>query len=265
LIEEEKYMLSILLPVKNVAGILQRCLDSTRWADEVLLIDGNSSDSTCQIASSYSNVRIIQHPSKDIRVIVSESEPLARNPWIFWLCADEVVTPKLAAEIPSACTNAPGDVAAFLIPSVDNLFGVDWGPGGSWPRLWRKGTAKFRFERIHEMPEFSGKIEKLESPFLHINNPNIRTLLPKHLRYEYIDAQSATDEQCAKVKSSFWYQLLRFNYYAIRIFLPQRKLGYPAAGYAFGTATGQLLRHLLLIEELRIRKGLTQRDTHGWE
>jgi glycosyltransferase involved in cell wall biosynthesis len=258
-------MLSILLPVKNVAGILRRCLDSTRWADEVLLIDGNSTDDTCKIASSYPNVRVIQHPSKDIRVLVSDSEPLVRNSWVFWLCADEVITPELAAEIPLACANADESVTAFLIPSVDNLFGVDWGPGGSWPRLWRKGTARFKFERMHEMPMFSGEIGKLSSPFLHINNPNIRTVIPKHLRYEYIDAQQATDDECGRIRTGFWYQLFRFNYYAIRTFFPKRRLGYPASGVAFGTAIGQLLRHLLMIEESRIRKGLVDRDTHGWE
>jgi glycosyltransferase involved in cell wall biosynthesis len=258
-------MLTVLLPVKNVAGILRRCLDSTCWADEVLLIDGNSTDGTCGIAASYPNVQLVHHPSKDIRVIVSECESLARNSWVYWLCADEVITRELAREIPLACESAVEDVSAFLIPSIDNLFGVDWGRGGSWPRLWRKGSGKFKFERMHEMPVFNGRTEKLKNPFLHINNPNIRTLIPKHLRYEYIDAQNATDEKCSQVKPSFWYQLLRFNYYAVRTFLPKRRLGYPAAGFAFGTATGQLLRHLLLIEELRIRKGLTQRDAHGWE
>jgi glycosyltransferase involved in cell wall biosynthesis len=258
-------LLTVLLPVKNVAGILRRCLDSVSWADEVLLVDGDSTDATCSIASSYPNVQIIQHPSKDIRVLVSESEPLARNAWIYWLCADEVITAELAAEIQTTCDKADSRTAAFLVPSVDNLFGVNWGAGGSWPRLWRKGSARFRFERIHEMPVFNGEVSELKSPFLHINNPNIRTLLPKHLRYEYIDAQRATDEQCAKVRSSFWYQLFRFNYYAIKVFFPKRNLGYPASGYAFGTAIGQLLRHLLLIEELRIRQDLTERDTNGWE
>lgn len=257
-------MITVILPVKNVAAIIRDCLDSVRFADEVLLVDGNSTDGTLDIAARYPNVRVIQHPSKDIRVLVAESEPLARNPWILWLCADEVVTPGLAAELPKQCSEAETDVNAFLVPSRNNLFGVDWGEGGAWPRVWRKGCAKFAFKQMHEMPDFTGRVDSLTHPFLHINNPNIRTLVPKLVRYEYVDAQSATDEQCAKVNSSFWYQLLRFNYYAVVHYWSRRRLGFPATANALTMAFGQLLRHLLLVEELRIRRGLTKRDTHGW-
>ena len=257
-------MITILLPVKNVENIIGECLASITWADEVLLVDGNSTDKTLEIAASYSNVRVIQHPSKDIRVIVSEAESLARNPWVFWLCADEIVTPELGKEIMERCAAAPNEVSGFWVPTRDILFGVEWGAGAPWPRIWRKGRAKFEFKHMHEMPVIHGEMPMLTHFYWHVNNPNIRTLVPKLLRYEYTDAQSATDDACARINTSFWYQLGRFCYYAVRGYWPNRRLGFPATAYALGLAFGQLLRHLLLAEELRIRKGLTKRDTHGW-
>jgi hypothetical protein len=210
-------------------------------------------------------VRVVQHPSKDIRVLVSESEPLAKNPWIFWLCADEIVTPELAKEIPTRCADASDEVGGFWVPSRDFLFGVEWPTGAPWPRIWRKGRAKFEFKRMHEMPLISGELLRMTHFYWHVDNPNIRTLIPKLLRYEYVDAQNASDSECAAVNNSFWYQLGRFCYYAVRHYWPYRRLGFPAASFALGLAFGQLLRHLLLIEELRIRQGLTKRDTHGWQ
>jgi len=257
-------MISVILPVKNVAGILRRCLDAVRFADEILLVDGNSTDGTLEIAAQYPNVRILQHASNDIRLLVAETEPLARNPWIYWLAADEVVTPELAQELSQRCGDAPSDIGAFLVPCIDILFGVEWGPGASWPRVWRNGAAKFAFKRWHEMPVIAGRVETLRHPYWHISNPNIRTLVPKFLRYEYVDAQNASDDDCLKVNDSFWYQLLRYNYYAVVHYWGKRKLGFPATANALTCAFGQLLRHLLMVEELRIRRGLTTRDTQGW-
>ena len=257
-------MITVILPVKNVEAIIGDCLDGVRWANEVLLVDGNSTDKTLEIANAYPNVRVVQHPSKDVRVLVSEAEQHARNSWIFWLCADEVVTLELGNEILERCIAAPNEVGGFWVPTKDVLFGTEWGNGAPWPRIWRKGRARFEFKRMHEMPVIQGEIPKLIHHFWHVNNPNIRTLIPKLLRYEYVDAQNASSEACSRVNGSFWFQLARFSYYAVRIYWPKRRLGYPAVGYAFGLAFGQLLRHLLLIEELRIRKGLSKRDTHGW-
>lgn len=257
-------MITVILPVKNVEKIIGDCLASVAWADEVLLVDGASTDRTLEIASTFPNVRVIQHPAKDIRVLVSDTEPLAKNPWIFWLCADEVVSPELGQEIPERCSTAPQKVGGFWVPTRDILFGVAFGQGAPWPRIWRKGQAKFEFKRMHEMPVIQGEVPMLTHYYWHINNPNIRTLIPKLLYAEYGDAQNAPDEQCARINTFFWYQLGRFCYFAIRFYWPKRHLGFPATECALGLAFGQLLRHILLIEELRIRRGLTKRDTHGW-
>ena len=257
-------MISVILPVKNVENIIHECLTGVTWADEVLLVDGASTDKTLEIAQGFPNVKVIQHPSKDIRVLVAESEPLAKHEWIFWLCADEIVPPELGREIVERCAAAPADVGGFWVPSRDILFGAKWTTGAPWPRVWRKGRAKFEFLRIHEMPKIEGKILSMQNFYWHVNNPNLRTIIPKLLRYEYIDAQAASDKTCARVNTSFWYQLTRFCYHAIKTYWPNRRLGYPAMAFAMSLAFGQLLRHLLLIEELRIRQGFTKRDTHGW-
>jgi hypothetical protein len=117
---------------------------------------------------------------------------------------------------------------------------------------------------MHEMPVIEGQIPVLRNFYWHINNPNTRTLIPKLMRYGYVDARNASDAECARVNWSFWYQFARFCYFALRTYIPKRHLGFPAVANSFCTAFGHLLRHLLLAEELRIRRGETKRDTHGW-
>jgi glycosyltransferase involved in cell wall biosynthesis len=256
--------LTVILPVKNVAGIIEDCLQSLSWADEVILADGQSTDGTHDIAARFSNARIVQHPSKDIRVVVGDTEREASYSWIFWFCADEVCTPELGAEIKRRTAEAPADVTHFMVPSKIKMFGVNFGEGMTFPRLWRKGSAKFPLKQMHEMPDFVGRSESLSGYYWHVDNPNIRTIMPKFLRYEYVDAQHASDDECRRVPQSFFRQLARFNYYAIRTYWPHRKLGVAAALHGLTIGMGQLIRHLMLIDEARIRAGETIRDTHGW-
>jgi glycosyltransferase involved in cell wall biosynthesis len=257
-------MITVVLPVRNVGGIIEECLSGVTWADEVLLADGNSTDKTLEIAARFPNVRVIQHPSSDIRVVVSDTEPQARNPWIFWLCADEIVTPELGKEIQERCAAAGPGISGFWVPSRDVQFGVKWDSGEPWPRIWRKGRAKFAMKQMHEMPVIQGEMPSLTHFFWHVNNPNIRTLIPKFLRYQYVDTQNASDEQCARVNVSFWVLLMRFCYHAVKWYWPRRKSGYPGVAWSMCAAFSQVTRHLLLAEELRIRQGLTKRDSHGW-
>jgi glycosyltransferase involved in cell wall biosynthesis len=255
---------TVVLPVKNVSAIITACLESLRWAEEVLLVDGQSTDGTLDIAAGFPNVRVVQHPSKDIRVIVQESQGLARHPWIFWFCADEVCTPELGEEIRARTRTAPPEVTHFTVPSHSRLFGTDFGGGERFPRLWRQGSARFPLKRMHEMPDFVGRSEALTNIYWHIDNPNIRTILPKYLRYEYTDARAASDAECARINPSMFYQLARFNYFVLRTYWPHRKRGVAAMLCAMSEGMGQLIRHLLLVEEARIRRGETIRDTHGW-
>jgi glycosyltransferase involved in cell wall biosynthesis len=261
---EDAGKVTVVLPVKNVASIIGPCLESLRWADEVLLVDGQSTDDTLKLAAKFPNTRAVQHPSTDIRVIVQESQHLAQHPWVFWFCADEICTAELGAEIRQKTAAAPSDVQYFMVPSRTMQFGVDCGEGETFPRLWRKGSALFALKRMHEMPDFTGRFETLTGHYWHVNNPNIRTIIPKFLRYEYVDAQKASDADCARVNTSFWHQLARFNYYAIKVYWPRRRKGASTTLLAMTYGMGQSIRHLMLIDEIRIRRGETIRDTHGW-
>jgi hypothetical protein len=229
-----------------------------------LLADGQSHDGTLEIAARFPTVRVIQHPSTDIRVIVQDTEALASHPWVFWFCADELCTPELGEEIRRRVRQAPPEVTHFIVPSRYKMFGTEFGDGQSFPRLWRKGTAKFALKHMHEMPDFVGRSEPLTAYYWHLCSPNIRTVIPKYLRYEYVDARAASDADCQRANPNFFVQLMRFNYYAVRTFWHYRERGVAATLMGLTTGMGQLIRHLLLIEEVRIRRGEIGRDTHGW-
>jgi glycosyltransferase involved in cell wall biosynthesis len=257
-------MITALLPVKNAVGIIRETLEHLRWCPEVILIDGNSTDGTLDIAAEFPNTRVVQHPARDIRICTIETEPMAAHPWIVWVQADEIYTPELGAELLETIRTAPPELEGLKVPSRDFQFGADFGPGNKEMRVWRKGMATWPFHSIHDMPTVKGKVHTLTNHYSHKNNFVFQALLQKAIRYNEIDAVNSSDEKCAAVNTSFWYQLLRFNYFSVRAYLYRRKYGFPATCWSLGVGVYHLTRHILLAQEMRIRRGETKRDTHGW-
>lgn len=93
--------ISVFIMTLNEETNIERCLDSVRWSNDVVVLDSFSRDRTAELARGYSNVRIFQrefdgysnqrnHGIHQIRYF---------NPWVLVLDADEVVEPMLAAEL----------------------------------------------------------------------------------------------------------------------------------------------------------------------
>src|SRR5580692_13022278 len=98
---------SVIIPVRNEARNLPRCLESLRGAGQIYVVDSGSTDETVEIARSY-GAKVVQFhykggwPKK--RQWAMDSLPLAYD-WIFLVDGDEVLTPELAQEMRSAIQN----------------------------------------------------------------------------------------------------------------------------------------------------------------
>jgi glycosyltransferase involved in cell wall biosynthesis len=94
---------TVIVPVRNEARNLPRCLESLRDVGEVFVIDSQSTDETCAIAESF-GAKVVQFhyqggwPKK--RQWAMDTFPIAYD-WILLLDADEVVTPELRSRIPT--------------------------------------------------------------------------------------------------------------------------------------------------------------------
>ena len=91
----------MIVPVKNEAENLRRCLPALAWADEIFVVDSQSSDQTEEVAAACGATVVQFHfngryPKKKNWAL--ENLPF-RNEWVLIVDADEVVVPELAAEI----------------------------------------------------------------------------------------------------------------------------------------------------------------------
>src|SRR3954470_18002701 len=96
-----KAPVSVIVPVKNEAENLRRCLPALEWADEVFVVDSQSSDETAVVAREHGATVVQFHfsgtyPKKKNWAL--ENLPF-RNDWVLIVDADEIVVPELAEEI----------------------------------------------------------------------------------------------------------------------------------------------------------------------
>jgi (heptosyl)LPS beta-1,4-glucosyltransferase len=172
--EKKKMILSIAIAVYNEEKNLDACLGSVAsLADEIILVDGGSSDKTVEIAKRYKAIIIrtsnppIFHINKQIALDACSGE------WILQLDADETVPETLKKEIIRVIQNRTGKVAGYYLPRRNYFWGHAMKKGGQYPdyviRLVKKGKAWFPCKSVHEQIEVDGKLGYLISSLDHFS------------------------------------------------------------------------------------------------
>lgn len=203
--------LSVVIIVKNEEEVIKDCLESVRWADEVILLDGGSMDRTLEIAKNY-RLRIIPQKEKMMNYAAwhNQGKEEAGGNWIFYVDADERVTPLLREEIQSVIDS--GEYAAYAIPRRNFLLGKELHFGGWYPdyaiRLFLKKSLKKWVGNLHEQPVFEGELGKLANPMVHLQPEQIEPALQKSIRWSGIEAKLLHESGHPPVA---WWRVLRMG------------------------------------------------------
>ncbi len=152
-----KAPVSVIVPVKNEADNLRRCLPALAWADEVFVVDSQSTDQT---AHRRGRVRR-QRRSVPLQRDLSQEEELGprsicrfRNDWVLIVDADEVVGPELAAEIAARGSQA-GQADGYYLNSQYYFLGRQIRHCG-YSSCWNLRLFKHRLGRYEKMPDQTG-------------------------------------------------------------------------------------------------------------
>lgn len=182
----------------NEAARVRDCLESVRWADEIVVVDGFSTDGTPAVALEYTDKVFSsdrlgpKNPGgySDQRNFALEN---VTAPWAFFIDADERCAPGLAAEIRQALDGGPGDdVAAFKMRRKEYFFGVHtpYTHGSGWlVRLVRTDRARWNGRLVHEGIEAAGAIRPLQGMLLHYSKDSVADYLATLNRYTSLEAQ----------------------------------------------------------------------------
>ncbi|MCK4823086.1 glycosyltransferase family 2 protein [bacterium] len=167
--------ISAIVIVKDEAGNIAECLKSLSFTDEVVVVDSGSKDGTVEIAKKYTD-KVFITEWKGYSGTKQFALNRASGEWIFWLDADERVSPQLADEIGSAIIE-DRDFAGYMMPRKAFFLGRWIRHGGWYPgyvvRLFRKEKGTFGDERVHERLHIDGPVGTLKEPIYHYTDNSI--------------------------------------------------------------------------------------------
>ena len=184
--------LSVVMIVLDSEATLERALDSVRWADEIVVLDGGSRDRTVAVAERC-GARVYRRSFTDFATQRNAALEHARGDWILSLDADETVSPELAREIEEVL-RAGARWSAAEVP-FKNFLADRWlRHGGLYPdyhlRLFRRGSG--RFERpVHEVLRAEGSPARLRGCIEHRTYRDMADLHRKAERYAALEARLA--------------------------------------------------------------------------
>jgi glycosyltransferase involved in cell wall biosynthesis len=199
--------ISIIVPIRNEAENLPRCLESVAWADEIFVVDSQSTDGSVEIAER-AGAAVVQFrftgvwPKKKNWAL--ENLPF-RNEWIFILDADETLPPEAEAEFRAAIADA-GEIAGYWINRRFMFLGR-WLRHAYYPnwnlRLFRHSVGRYEKltdsatnsgdNEVHEHVVVQGPTGRLRCEMDHYAFPSVEVFIEKHNRYSNWEARVATE------------------------------------------------------------------------
>lgn len=183
----KKNRISAVISAYNEEKKIEKCLESLKWADEIIFVDNSSTDTTLKIARKYTD-KIYSQANDPSNIDLQKNTGIAKasGEWVLLIDADEVVSAELAREIRNInFDKLENGVNSFYIPRRNIIFGKWIEHSGWYPdrqiRLFKKDHGRYDKKHYHEMISVSGETGFLSEHLIHYNYENIGQFLYKHL------------------------------------------------------------------------------------
>jgi glycosyltransferase involved in cell wall biosynthesis len=247
--------LSVVVLTKNEEKNIGDCLESVKgWADEIVVVDDESTDRTVEIASKFTDKIIIKKmdiEGKHRNFAYAQ----ARNLWILSLDADERITQELRREIEQILKTGKS-YNGFTIPRR-NYIGDYWVRYGGWypsPQLKLFRKDKFKYEEVNVHPRaFTDKpCGHLNSDIIHYSYKNLEDFFAKLNNQTSREAEKWFNQnKPMRIAQFLWRSFDRF----IRTYIVKRgyKDGFMGFVVAFNTTLYQFISYLKY-RELLLRR-----------
>jgi glycosyltransferase involved in cell wall biosynthesis len=246
-------MISIVLATHNEAKNITACLEAVqKLADEIIVVDGESTDQTVALAKKLGAKVISTTNKKNFHINKQMGMDKAKGELVLQLDADEIVDPELAKFIEQlnlTIKNLDKKELAKYQPKAwylkrKNLFlGKFLTKGGQYPdpviRLYINGYAKLPQKDVHEQMSVDGEISTAQGHLLHYSNPTFNDYLRKFNTYTSFKAQQLY-EQKIKLNPLTAIQYLLVKPFATFISLFIRHKGFmdKIPGFVFAAMSG---------------------------
>jgi len=243
--------ISVYIIAYNEAEKIRDCINSVLWADEIIVADSHSTDSTTEIAIEL-GARVIHIPFKGYGDLRNQAISNCTGDWIFSLDSDERCTEEVRDEILALIDNAPLDI--YRVPRKNFFMGrwikhSGWYPNFRQPQLFRNGKMSYTMESVHEgyISHSDKEIGVIKNMIWQFPFKNTEEVIYKANRYSTLGVQKLQEKgQTSSVFKAFLHGAWSFTKHYIF------KLGFldggPGFVIAFGNFEGTFYRYIKLME-----------------
>jgi len=221
-------MLSAVIIARNAASVIEPCLESLAFADEIVVVDSASTDATVEVASRR-GARVVQREWLGYGRQKQFAVEQAKHDWVLCVDADERVSPELAASIRKEL-QAP--VSPVYRMARRNRFMGRWlGHGEGYPdwspRLFNRMNARWSDDLVHEKVLYAVTPGTLRGDLMHDSNDDLATYLERQNRYTTLAARQAFElGRSASLAHLLLSPVVRFfKFYVLRLGFLDGKAG----------------------------------------
>lgn len=230
-VSKSKSTISVVINTKNANQLVphhrfEATLNSVKFADEIVIVDMQSTDDTIKVAMKFSqNIFSFEdvgyvEPARNFAISKASSD------WILIVDADEEIPKSLSEKILNLI-NGDATADAYKLPRKNIVFGAWYQFAGWWPdyqlRLFKKNSVHWS-SKIHSVPQVKGSIDTLvaseQYAIVHHNYQSVSQFLERLNRYTTIEAQNRDSKSVgpAQVVNAFEAELLSrlFKYDGIK-------------------------------------------------
>jgi len=243
--------ISVYIIAYNEAEKIRDCINSVLWADEIIVADSHSTDSTTEIAIEL-GARVIHIPFKGYGDLRNQTISNCTGDWIFSLDSDERCTEEVRDEIIALIDNAPLDI--YQVPRKNFFMGrwikhSGWYPNFRQPQLFRNGKMRYTMETVHEgyISDSDKEIGVIKNYIWQFPFKNTEEILRKANRYSTLGVQKLQEKE---KNSTVFKAFLHGSWSFIKHYI--FKLGFldggPGFVIAFGNFEGTFYRYIKLME-----------------
>jgi glycosyltransferase involved in cell wall biosynthesis len=201
----DRVPVSVIIPTLNEGAQIAQAIADLRWADEVIVVDGGSTDETVTAATA-AGACVLTVEGQTIAAQRNAGIEASRNGWVLALDADERVTPQLRLEVGQIVGGASPTHAAYRMKFCNHYLGREL-RHGPWGRDWhvRLFTRDRRYvcDRVHEHLEAIGDVGTLTGPVLHYPYRDLAHHVAKVVKY----ARWGADDLHAKGRTAGLWEL----------------------------------------------------------
>lgn len=179
--QHQRPKITALILSHNVEDLIYDCLESVKWADEILVVDSFSTDHTAEIARKYQNTRVLQHEYGNYATQNNWAIPQATHEWILLVDSDEQATDELRDSVLKTLGEGPQH-NSYMARRTNYFMGHPMRycmKGDKCRRLFRRDLARFPDQEVHANVAVEGSSAWLTGSLLHFSFRSFDQYMPK--------------------------------------------------------------------------------------